>query len=304
MDALNRRMTELLADLTTGEGIRPSILEGVSLMRAERYRPPTPVLYESSIVVIAQGRKKGYLGGQVYTYDPYNYLVLTVPLPFECETEASPSHPLLGVSIRADLAILTELMTGMDDPSLPAAASEPLGIGSAPLNRPLSEAIVRLLEHLAKPEAARILGPPTVREITYHVLRGEHGDALRAALTRNSQFSQINRALRRIHADYAQPLDIQTLAEEANMSLSAFHRHFKGITSAPPLQYIKTIRLHRARMLMAREGVSAGEAAYQVGYESPSQFSREFKRLFGQSPSEEKNRVHEMTPMAGRIPLR
>ena len=294
METAKKRMIELLAALTTGEGIHPPLLEGVQLMRMERYVPPVPVLYEPSIVVIAQGRKRGYVGGRVYTYDPYNYLVLTVPLPFECETEASPSQPLLGVSIRADLSVLSELMMNMDAPAFPASAPEPLGICSTPLNKPLSEAVTRLLEHLTNPETARILGPQTVREITYHVLCGEQGNALRAALTLNSQFSQMSRALRRIHSEYTQTLDINTLAKDANMSLSVFHRRFKELTSTPPLQYIKTVRLHQARMLMAREGASAGEAAYQVGYESPSQFSREFKRLFTKTPSEEAAQVRQM----------
>lgn len=302
METIKARMTGLLETLTTGEGIRPSILDGVSFMRADRSYPPTPVLYEPSIVVIAQGRKRGYVGGRVYTYDPYNYLVLTVPLPFECETEASPGQPLLGVSIRVDLPALTELLMNMDASALPSDTSEPTGISSTPLNQPLCEAVTRLLEHLMNPETARILGPQTVREITYHVLCGEQGNALRAALTLNSQFGRMSRALQRIHSEYAHTLDIKTLADDANMSLSVFHRRFKELTAAPPLQYIKTIRLHKARMLMAREGASAGEAAYQVGYESPSQFSREFKRLFTKTPSEEAAYVRQIL-MAQKSPL-
>ena len=293
-DATSKRMTELLEGLTTKEGTHPSLLEGVNLMRAERYYPPNPVLYEPSIVVIAQGRKKGYLGGRVYTYDANNYLVLAVPLPFECETEATSTHPLLGVSIRADLSVLTELIMNMSDPPPSTGSSEPEGICSTPLNPTLNEAITRLLQQLTHPETARMLGPQTVREIVYHVLCGRQGSALRAALTMNSQFSQMSRILRRIHAEYAQPLDIKTLAEDANMSLSVFHRRFKEITSTPPLQYIKTIRLHQARTLMAREGASAGEAAYQVGYDSPSQFSREFKRLFANTPLQEAARTRRL----------
>ncbi len=299
MDAINERMVELLTGLTTGEGMRPSILEGVDLMRTDRHTPLTPVLYEPSIVVVAQGRKIGYVGGRVYRYDPHNYLVLTVPLPFECETEATPGCPMLGVSIRADLSVLTELMMSMGGGPLPADSPVPQGICATPLDRPLGGAVVRLLEHLTRPEAAQVLGPQTVREITYHVLCGEQGPALRAALTMHGQFSRISRALRRIHAEYAQPLEMKALADEADMSLSVFHRRFKGITSTPPLQYLKAVRLHKARMLMVQEGVRAGEAADRVGYESASQFSREFKRLFGRSPSEEAARVR-LTLMSSR----
>lgn len=291
MDAMNGRMAELLADLTTGEGMRPTIIDGVDLMRTNQYTPLTPVLYEPSIVVVAQGRKTGYVGGRIYRYDPNNYLVLTVPLPFECEIEATPDCPMLGVSIRADLSVLSELMLNMEGKPLPPGAPMPLGIYATPLGRPLGEAVVRLLEHLTRPEAARILGPQTVREITYHVLCGEQGDALRAALTLHGHFSQISRALHRIHAEYAQPLEVRALADEAHMSLSVFHRRFKGVTLTPPLQYLKAVRLHKARMLMVQDGTHAGEAAHRVGYESASQFSREFRRLFGKSPSEEAARV-------------
>ncbi len=291
MDAINGRMVELLAELTTGEGMRPTIIDGVDLMRTNQYTPLTPVLYEPSVVVVAQGRKTGYVGERIYRYDPNNYLVLTVPLPFECEIEATPDCPMLGVSIRADLSVLSELMLNMKGQPLPPGTLPPLGIYATPLDRPLGEAIVRLLEHLTRPEAARILGPQTVREITYHVLCGEQGDTLRAALALHGHFSQISRVLHRIHAEYAQPLEVRALADEAHMSLSVFHRRFKGVTLTPPLQYLKTVRLHKARMLMVQDGTHAGEAAHQVGYESASQFSREFRRLFGKSPSEEAARM-------------
>jgi len=293
-DAFNSRMTKLLMILAPKEGAHSTLLEGVNLMRVDRYSPPSPVLYEPSIVVVAQGRKKGYLGGQVYQYDAHNYLVLSVPLPFESETEATPMHPMLGVSIRTDLSILTELMVTMNRPSLSAQASMPQGICSTPLNHPLSGAIIRLLEHLMGAETARILGPQTVREIMYLVLCGEQGDALRAALKMPGHFTQISRILNHIHAEYTLPMDIKSLAEEAHMSLSVFHRSFKGITSTSPLQYIQTIRLHKARMLMVQAGMGAGEAAEQVGYESASQFSREFKRLFGKSPMQEVAHVRHM----------
>lgn len=290
-------MAALLARLTTGEGMRPSALDGVDLMRTDRHTPLTPVLYEPSIVVVAQGRKIGHVGGRVFRYDPFHYLVLTAPLPFECETEATPECPMLGVSIRADLSVLSELMMGMEErPFAPGASESQAVIRATPLDRPLGGAVVRLLEHLTRPEAARVLGPQTVREITYHALCGEHGDALRATLTSHGPFSRISRALRRIHAEYARPLEIRSLADEAHMSLSVFHRRFKEATSMPPLQYLKAVRLHKARMLMVREGVSVGEAAARVGYESASQFSREFRRLFGRTPSEEAARMrHALT---------
>ena len=158
----------------------------------------------------------------------------------------------------------------------------------------LSETTVRLLECLTDPAEARILGPQVVREITYRALCGQHGGALRAAAALHSRFGLVNRALQRIHAEYARDLSVEELADTAGMSPSAFHLNFKAVTSTSPLQYLKTIRLHKARMLMVYEGLRAGIAAERVGYESSSQFSREFKRLFGTSPLEEIEHARRM----------
>jgi AraC-like DNA-binding protein len=287
-------LTELLRVLAQREGIHPTALEGVKLMRASQPMPRMPVLYEPGIVIVGQGRKRGYLGDRVYTYDAHNYLVLSVPLPFECETEASPEEPLLALSIRVEPVGLAELLMKMDGGHRPERASTPQGIYSTKLDGKLSEAAVRLLESLADPVEARVLGPHIVREITYRVLCGEQGGALRAAAALHSRFGQVNRALERIHAEYARDLSVKELAESAGMSPSAFHQNFKSLTSSSPVQYLKTIRLHKARMFLVYAGLRAGAAAERVGYESPSQFSREFKRLFGLSPVDETARAREM----------
>jgi len=292
--ATNRRMTALLGSLATREGMHPTVLDEVHLMRASRPIPRMPVLYEPAIVIVGQGRKRGYLGDQVYVYDAHNYLVLSVPLPFECETEASQEAPMLAVSIRVSLAVLAELLMKMDGGHRSGPPAMPQGIYSTKLDGKLSEATVRLLECLTDPVDARVLGPQLVREITYRVLCGQQGGALLAAAALHSRFGQVNRALQRIHAEYARDLSVEGLAETVGMSPSAFHQNFKAVTSTSPLQYLKTIRLHKARMLMVYEGFRAGVAADRVGYESSSQFSREFKRLFGMSPVEETKRVRRM----------
>ncbi|MFZ1944467.1 MAG: AraC family transcriptional regulator [Acidobacteriaceae bacterium] len=291
IEASNRRMTELLNALTTGEGTRPSTLDGVQLMRAALPQPRTPVLYEPSIVIVGQGRKRGYLGGKTYIYDPHNYLVLSVPMPFECETEPGPEGPMLAVSIGIDLSVLSELMMKMDHGRHQLVPHGTYGMCSTPLDLALSEAAVRLLESLASPVDAQVLGPQIMREITYRMLCGEHGNSLRALIALNGRLGQVQRALQRMHASYSQSLDIAGLAADASMSASAFHHHFKAVTATSPVQYLKTIRLHKARMLMVQEGISAGVAAVRVGYESTSQFSREFKRCFGATPREEVTRM-------------
>lgn len=285
------RLVELLGTLATEEGFTPSRLKGVEFVRADSPVSRHPVIYEPGVAIIGQGRKQGYLGGQIYTYDAYNYLVLSVPLPFECETvEASPEKPLLGVVVRVSPSSLGELLMEMDE-DIPAGNPMPQGIYSTPLTDELTGAAVRLLECLRSPADSRILGPQIVREITYRVLCGEQGASLRAVAQRHSHFSHIARVLRLIHAGYADPIDVETMAREAHMSVSTFHHNFKAVTSSTPIQYVKSIRLHQARILMTQEGLNAGTAANRVGYESASQFSREFKRFFGKSPADEAARL-------------
>ncbi len=288
------RLAELLGILAVNDGLTLSALEGVSFLRATEPIPRGPSIYEPSIVIVGQGRKKGYLGDEAYTYDACNYLVLSVPLPLECETvEASSEKPALSISIRVTLSALGELLTEMDD-DIGRDKVAPRGIYSTLLDDELIDAVIRLLECLRRPMDSRILGTQIVREIIYRVLAGERGGALRAMANRHSHFNQIAKVLKRIHLEYANPLDIDTLAGEANMSVSTFYHNFKAVTAVSPLQYLKSVRLHKARMLMAQDGLNAGSAAEMVGYESASQFSREFKRFFGKSPLDEASRMRAM----------
>ena len=289
-DPAQQRLVDLFDLLAPKPGVTRSSFEGVNLLRANSPMPRMPVMYEPSIVIVCQGRKRGFLGDQVFQYDAQQYLVLSVPLPFECETEASPEEPFLAISVRVDLTMVAELLMALNE-TQGATQNEPLGIYSTPLDPALSNAVQRLMDALASPLDARILAPGVVREICYRVLTGEQGDAIRAALTHQNHFGRIAKALRRIHADYQGQLDVDTLASEAGMSLAVFHAQFKAVTATSPMQYVKTTRLHHARLLMAHDGLNAGAAAARVGYESASQFSREFKRLFGLSPVDEVKRM-------------
>lgn len=282
----SRRMTTLLAKLAPNEGYTLSALDGVRFMRSDRPLGRTPVLYEPSIVIVCQGRKRGFLGDEVYVYDALHYLVLSVPLPFSTETEASENEPMLAVSLRLDLIAVADLVMtiGQSDDHANVA---PRGMLATPLGGCLADATLRLLEALSSPLEAKILGPAIVREIFFRALVGEQGAAMRAALAHQGQFGRIAKALRRIHADYAEALDVTHLAGEVGMSVPAFHAHFKSVTQTSPIQYIKSTRLHQARLMMIRDDLTAAAASARVGYESPSQFSREFKRFFGRSPLEE-----------------
>jgi AraC-like DNA-binding protein len=280
------RMIALLGKLAPSEGYTLSPLASVRFMRANRAMPRTPVLYEPCIVIVCQGRKRGFLGEQSFVYDAQHFLVLSVPLPFESETEAaSEAEPMLAMTLRIDLAVAAELALALGPP--PPGIAAAVGICSTEMDDVMGDAVLRLLEALLSPIEAQLLAPGIVREILYRVLTGDQGGAVRAALIQHSQFGKIGKALRRIHAGFSGDLDVPTLALEAGMSVAAFHANFKAVTQTSPIQYLKSTRLHKARLLMVQDGLSATTASNRVGYESSSQFSREFKRFFGRSPVQE-----------------
>lgn len=305
LEANRQRMVELLGQLTTEEGLRPSILDDVRLGRANRPYERKRVLYESSLYIVASGRKIGFVGDRRFVYDPNNYLVLSAPLPFECRTEADVDGPMLGLSVRVVPSVVSELAVQMPTRPRPAPLDAVSCVQATPLDLAMSDAAVRLLECLRNPTDARILGPSIVREIVYRALCGPQGHLLMAMVERQGQASQINAALRWIHAHYAEPFSVARVAETVAMSVSAFHHQFKAVTGSSPVQYVKSVRLHKARSLIVDEGVGAAVAATSVGYESASQFSREFKRFFGASPSEEAKRVRALlaAPPAGTHPI-
>ena len=285
-----RRTAELISRLCPTEGFTMTALDGVMAMRADGPLRRMPTLYEPSICIVVQGRKRGFHGGRTYIYDAQHFLALAVPLPFESETECSPEEPMLGLALRVDNQLTAELALAIDEAQGPAP-QEPQTLVATRMDEGLSDATMRLCAALSSPLETRLLAPAILRELTYRVLTSEQGGSLRAALTQGGHFGRIAKALRRIHAQYHRSLDVATLASEANMSVPTFHNHFKAVTHTSPIQYIKSIRLHQARLLMIREGQTAAGAAVHVGYESPSQFSREFKRLFGNAPAVETKRL-------------
>src|SRR5450830_117401 len=256
------RMVELLAALTPLEGYNLSPLADVRFLRSNRPLKRMPVLYEPGIVIVAQGCKRGYLGSEVYLYDAQHYLAVSVPVPFSMETDASEKEPMLAIYLRLDFKVAAELMMQIDECVGPSAA-KPRGMVSTPMETALSISVLRFLE------------------------------AMRTALTMQGQFGKISRAISMIHRSYDEALGIEQLAREAGMSVPTFHAHFKTVTDTSPMQYLKSTRLHQARLLMLRNGMTAGAACAQVGYESASQFSREFKRLFGRTPVEEVDRMRK-----------
>lgn len=296
-----QQMVALLAKLAPDEGYNLTALADVRLLRSNRALQRTPVLYDPGIVIVCQGRKIGYWGEAVYRYDAQHYLAVAVPVPFTMETDASAEEPLLAIYFHLDFNLAAELMLQIDD-SLQLddvlqfadpPSAEPKGMFASPMEPRLRQSVLRLLEALDSPLDGRLLGPALVREIYYRILTGAQGSSMRAALAARGQFGRISRALRTIHGSLGERLDVEQLAAQANMSVPTFHAHFKAVTQTSPMQYLKSTRLHHARLLMARNGYSVARAASHVGYESGSQFSREFKRLFGRTPTAEVARMKD-----------
>ncbi|MGY5955391.1 AraC-type DNA-binding protein [Kosakonia sp. BK9b] len=286
-----QQLTEKIKRLKVNENKLNILLPDIRLMYGTQPGTRTPVMYQPGIVFLFSGHKIGYINERIFRYDTNEYLLLTVPLPFECETFASPEVPLAGIRLNVDILQLQELLMdiGEDEHFRPDVAAS--GINSAILSEEILCAAERLLDVMERPLDARILGKQIIREMLYHVLTGPRGGALLALVSRQTHFSLISRVLKRIESQYTENLSVDQLAAEANMSVSAFHHNFKSVTSTSPLQYLKTYRLHKARMLMVHDGMKAGAAAMRVGYESPSQFSREFKRYFGLTPGEDVARI-------------
>lgn len=282
-DPFASRVVALLGRLAPQEGYNLSPLEDVRFLRSDRPLTGVPVLYDPGVVIVCQGGKRGYFGDRVYQYDAQHYLVVSVPVPFTMETDASPEAPLLAIYLRLDFGLLGDLVLQLDS-ELGPALEAPRGLYASPLDEALRASTLRLLEVLSVPTDARLLGPALLRELYYRILTGAQGGSLRAALDRQGRFGRIARSLRTLHARYAERLDVAALAQEARMSQPSFHRHFRDVTGTTLMQYLKSTRLHQARLLMLRDALPAANAAFAVGYESASQFSREFKRLFGRTP--------------------
>lgn len=286
----NHQTTELarlIAKCLDQHGVKKTLPQGLGLLRANHPTQIESYLYKPAIILVAQGRKQTYLSGIEYTYDPQHYLIVSVPLPVHSHIRvATPESPFLSMSITINPAELSALILEMsDEPAVPAALES--GISVSPAPEVFYDAAIRLLRAVQRPMDARILAPLCIRELLYHALQGPQGDFLRAIALRQGHWHRIAHVMNLIHTNVGEPLDVPALAQAAGMSVSTFHHNFKKVTSVPPLQYIKSIRLHNAKSLMLYEGATASEAAYRVGYASPSQFSREFRRQFGLPPGEE-----------------
>lgn len=285
------RLAEIIGRHARSDGIHASAIPGLSLLRSSAPTMPMPVVYEPTLCLIAQGRKRVVLGATAYVYDQAKYLVASVDLPVMGSViEASPERPYL--CLRLDLA-----MTELSDLAIRYPAGDEGGDGPASgilLNATtpgLLDAAARLAGLLDSPADIEALAPLVVREILYRLLTGRGNGLVRQMAHADSRLNQIARAIVWIRSHYTEACRIDEVAEVAGMSRSTLHAHFKAVTSMSPLEFRTQLRLQEARRLMVADAVDAASAGFRVGYESPSQFSRDYARVFGLPPARDADRL-------------
>jgi AraC-like DNA-binding protein len=280
------RLASAVERQTASDGVHDTTVPALRLSRFSAPSDLVATVYEPCLCIVAQGAKEGSLAGETYRYDPAQSLLVSVDLPVNARVvEASPGRPCLTVGVSLDPAVVGELLA--DGVNAPPHGPSARGLVVSPVEPPLLDAVTRLVALLDCPQDAAALAPLVLREITYRVLTGLQGSRLRQIASAGAPAQRIALAIRWLKEHFAEPLRIESLAKRVGMSPSAFHLHFKGVTALSPLQYQKRLRLQEARRLMLGEGVDAAEAAFRVGYESPSQFSREYRRRFGAPPRQD-----------------
>ena len=284
-------LARLIDRHATEDGVHQTQIPRLSLICASHPTEPLHVLHEPALCIIAQGRKRVLLGDKVYLYGRDQYLVVSVDLAVSGQVvEAEPEKPYLCFRLDLDAAMLTELLT---EAGLDAATGRHPGPGLTlgPATPELLGAAIRLLRLLATPGDIGVLAPLAEREILYRLLTGDRAHKLRQIALANGRLQQVNRAISWIKTHYREPFRVELVASEARMGSSALHHHFKAVTSMSPLQYQKRLRLQEARRLILGASLDAATAGFSVGYDSPSQFSREYSRLFGAPPLRDTERL-------------
>ena len=277
----------------SADGSHPTPIPGLTFFRCSSPSAPACAVVKSVFALLAQGVKRVVLADEAYEYDQRHYLVTSVDLPLLAQvTQASVAKPYFGLALDLDARKIGELM-GKIGPKPPSTAGVSRGLAIGELTPLILDAVLRLARLLATPADIAVLAPLIEQELLYHLLMGEQGSRLRDVAIKGTQSHQIARAIQWINQGFSQTMAIDELAEAVSMSKSSLHHHFKALTSMSPLQYQKTLRLQEARRLMLVEQLDAASASHRVGYESPSQFSREYRRMFGTSPLKD---VAQMRP--------
>jgi AraC-like DNA-binding protein len=266
------------------DGRETTAVPGLSLYRKSTPSECTSAAYQPELIVFVQGEKRISFGGTTYLCDGSTFLLTSIDLPVVSQvTKASRKEPILSLLIKLEMPVVREILS-QEEFQVPEAASNARGmaVGKTPLE--LLSACSRLLDLLDAPQDIPFLSNLIQREVVYRLLRGSQGKHLRAIATLGEQSNRTARAVAWLRENYSKPLRVEELASVAQMGVSTLHHHFRSLTAMSPLQYQKQLRLHTARVRMLTNGLDAASAAFEVGYESPSQFSREYSRFFGQPP--------------------
>jgi AraC-like DNA-binding protein len=292
-----RELADLVGRHTPQDGMHSTALPRLALIRYSTATQPHHSVYDPALCIVVQGRKRALLGEKAYVYDPASFLIVSVDLPVVgCVIEASPQEPYLCLKLDLNLPVLSELLLAHGGDA-PAPSAGP-GLALSKMDPSLLDSVVRLLRLLDTPADLTALAPLAEREILYRLLTGEQGHLVRQVACAESRLSQISRAIAWIKKNYRRRFSIDMIAGEAGMSPSSLHEHFRAVTTMSPLQYQKQLRLQEARRLMLAEALDAATAGFRVGYESPSQFSREYRRLFGAPPASDITRLRALPEMA------
>ena len=285
---MNNKILEEVNKLIKEDSLARTNIKGVNLYKTTTYLPKTPLIYDFCLVFVLQGKKIGHLPNKKFEYDSKTYLVVPTTLPFECETFASKEEPYICILINIKKEIMYEIISSISKEESKKCKAVQMAVFQDKVTKDLENSIYRLLKILQSKEESDILGESILREIFYRIAIGENSHFLHKMFLANKMEAKITRSLRTIHNEYKAHLDISTLAKEEDMSVSSFHSHFKKVTTLSPLQYIKKIRLNKAKDLLTRDNLQVNETAYATGYESSSQFSKDFKSYYGYPPKEAK----------------
>ncbi|GAE29365.1 AraC family transcriptional regulator [Halalkalibacter hemicellulosilyticus] len=269
---------------TKKDGIHATRIPALSFIRESKKSEVIHSVYAPSLCIVAQGSKVVRLGERSYLYNPINYLVASVHLPITGQVvEASTNSPYVSLQLQFDMDQILDVIQASDQMAKPKRES-PQGLVISRMNDSLHDAILRLVQLLDEPDDIQVLTPYVIREIIYRILQNEQGEIIKQFALIGSHAQRISKVIKRLNLDFAQPLRIEELAEEAHMSESSLYYYFKKVTAHSPIQYQKKLRLQEARRLLLSTTIDAADAAFQVGYESPSHFSREYARMFGYPP--------------------
>jgi AraC-like DNA-binding protein len=293
-DTQQVELANLIRRHVTCESTLQTAIEPLHLVRYDHSSESFPSLAQPALCILANGSKEVRLGDECYVYDPLNYLVVSVAMPISGRIlEARPDNPSLSVRLDIDPVEINALIADSHPLGPPPGRLSGRGLYVERMDSPLLDAVLRLVRLLDTPEDIGMLAPLVRREILYRLLRGQQGHRLYEIAMSNSQTHRVSHAITWLNTHFQQPLRIDELAREVNLSVSTLHHRFKAVTSMSPLQYQKQLRLQEARRLMLNHGLEASAAGYRVGYESPSQFSREYSRLFGAPPRRDLTRLRE-----------